>query len=357
MNKNEVESFIYSLARATDLPMLVTSADADCPVILYVNRAFVAATGFGSEVYGHTPRLFQTDDTSCIVRNRIKIAISQKKSVTAELVNQDSAGGIHKILMLIFPVLWAGESVVFASVQRSEDDAELRGTLVRAIETQSVRFTTEKLHWFKGAAHRLIGFADDHQQLKYHTCIADLSLQAIVYGLSHEGRWIIPVGWQFFSDTENPGGLLKLKKIVEAGGADPKKYILLISLDRNLDRRLKETVRVLKHMGFSICIAGVGGPSASIYEVATLEPDAIMLDGLVIEEIETASDERRLRLFCSMAEMYGLRLIVSGVTDDQTLTRLNTMNVWAAQGPAIEQEPMAPILSPNASLFRLASEP
>ena len=354
--KGSIRDFIHSLARATDIPMLITSADADCPIILYVNRAFAISTGFGSEVYGHSPRLFQTSETSGVVKSKIRAAISQNKSVPAELVNQDSVGNNRKILMVIFPIVWGGESIVFASVHRSESGAEVRESLVKAIETQSVSFSAEKLHWFKGASHRLVSFDENYWKMKYDNCMAELSLQALVYGLTHEGRWMIPMSWEFFSDTENPGGITKLKTIVDASKADPKKHILLIAIDRRLDRRLKETLRVLRHMGFSVCIAGVGGKSASIHEVIELEPDAIMLDPLVAREIETASDDRRLRLFCSMAEAYKLKLIASGVDTPEVLDRLSTMNVWAAQGLAIEQEPMMPATSPGASLSRLAAE-
>ena len=110
------------IARLNDMVMVteVEPQDEPGPRIVFVNDAFVRATGYTrEEVIGRSPRFLQGPKTSHTERARIREALRQRKAVRAELINYAKSGVEYWVELDITPVADAnGEVTHLVAVER-----------------------------------------------------------------------------------------------------------------------------------------------------------------------------------------------------------------------------------------------
>ncbi|NDJ19667.1 PAS domain S-box protein [Myxacorys almedinensis] len=104
--------------------VIITNADLDNPTITYVNAAFANITGFtAAEVIGQTPRILQGPRTDRDQLARIRLLLTQRKSVQVELINYRKDGTEFWVDLTIIPIIAAGGDVShFVALQRDIND-------------------------------------------------------------------------------------------------------------------------------------------------------------------------------------------------------------------------------------------
>lgn len=121
--------------------IVITEANPDRPVIVYVNKAFSRLTGFSAEeVRGKTPSILQGEGTDAATRERIRAALARGTPIQETILNYHKHGGQYWLDMNIVPLYSPnGELSYFAAVERDVTALKERElTLVDQAEKDSL---------------------------------------------------------------------------------------------------------------------------------------------------------------------------------------------------------------------------
>ncbi|MBW4527831.1 MAG: PAS domain S-box protein [Phormidium tanganyikae FI6-MK23] len=104
--------------------VIITNADLDNPIIGYVNAAFVQMSGYSVEqAIGKTPRILQGEKTDRALLAKVRIAMSEGRSVQIELVNYRKDGSEYWVDLNVVPITnTRGIITHFVAVQRDITD-------------------------------------------------------------------------------------------------------------------------------------------------------------------------------------------------------------------------------------------
>lgn len=123
--------------------VVVTKADPDNPVIIFVNKASQAICGYApEEMLGQTPKILQGDKTDRAQLDALKVALNKGDSFSTELINYSKDGRAYWIEINIVPVKdEVGRTTHFAAIERDiterkEADIE-RERLITALENSN----------------------------------------------------------------------------------------------------------------------------------------------------------------------------------------------------------------------------
>ncbi|WP_207560948.1 sensor histidine kinase [Sulfurimonas aquatica] len=99
--------------------VVITSADVDNPLVIYVNPAFIKQTGYSyEEVIGRNPKMLQGENTDRAVIDRLKKALQERTFFEGTTVNYKKDGSEYYVEWNISPIFDdKGELNYFISFQ------------------------------------------------------------------------------------------------------------------------------------------------------------------------------------------------------------------------------------------------
>lgn len=112
MNELSIEAFSRFFA-GTSIPMTLSSADDDMPLVL-ANDAFLTLTGYGrDEVIGRNCRFLQGSKTDPEARARLRRAIATGAEVLVPITNYRKDGSEFENFVFLVPIFGVGRTVKY----------------------------------------------------------------------------------------------------------------------------------------------------------------------------------------------------------------------------------------------------
>ncbi|MDX1454860.1 MAG: diguanylate cyclase [Gammaproteobacteria bacterium] len=127
--RQALPDFEQIVEAANDVVVITTAPAEGEPVIVYVNAAFCALTGYGpSEVMGRNPRFLQGDDRDQAARKELRDAIRNRRDVRTRIRNYDKAGRSYWLEISMIPIFdrSSGKVTHFAAIERDISQAVAR---------------------------------------------------------------------------------------------------------------------------------------------------------------------------------------------------------------------------------------
>ncbi|WP_019903241.1 hybrid sensor histidine kinase/response regulator [Methylobacterium sp. 77] len=154
----------FTAVEATRMPMVVTDPRQDDNPIIFVNKAFVAMTGYGlEEIIGRNCRFLQGPDTDRGVVSELRLAIEGRREFATEILNYRKDGSTFWNALFVAPIYnAAGELVYFFAsqldVSRRRDAEEALG---QAQKMEALgQLTGGIAHDFNNLLQVIVGYVD-----------------------------------------------------------------------------------------------------------------------------------------------------------------------------------------------------
>ena len=128
-NQGELPDFEQIVEAANDVILITTAPDEGDPVIVYVNAAFCALTGYSpAEVFGRNPRFLQGDDRDQPGRKALREAIRARRDTRTRIRNYAKNGRSYWLEVSLIPIFdrTSGKVTHFAAIERDITQAVAR---------------------------------------------------------------------------------------------------------------------------------------------------------------------------------------------------------------------------------------
>jgi PAS domain S-box-containing protein len=109
-NKTGIPDSLKKVVDRYDTAAVITTYDAENPVILYANKKHKTLTGYtNDEVIGYVPRKFQGKNTSDSVKRDIRKELKKSSFWHGNTINYKKNGVETEIQLFIFAICFEGE--------------------------------------------------------------------------------------------------------------------------------------------------------------------------------------------------------------------------------------------------------